>query len=290
MLLSLRASAGRRHDAVREDFVRIAPQPAPTGRRPLRPTLNDLLVNPAFQSITPRVVLAKLHALRKEGNRAAHGEAIDAPTALWLLKEAFDLGCWLHLTYGNGSKADLPAYAEPPTEAETVASSTQQRAILEKLAAQEAQMQKLLDELEAARSKAAGEPPRKVYGFHSKDSLKYLRFQLTQREPRAKVAPAPGIIDRLYQHEAVKKVVERFAEKKRKALLVQATGTGKTRVAVALCSALIRARWARRILFLCDRRELRKQARNVFKEFMPGDPHAIITSGTAHERDGQQRR
>jgi type I restriction enzyme R subunit len=132
---------------------------------------------------------------------------------------------------------------------------------------------------------AAGESPRKIYGFHSKDSIQYLRFQLTAREPRAKVAPAPGIIDRLYQHEAVKKVVERFAEKKRKALVVQATGTGKTRVAVALCDALIRAKWARRILFLCDRRELRKQANNVFKESLPGEPRAFITSGTAHERE-----
>jgi type I restriction enzyme R subunit len=104
-------------------------------------------------------------------------------------------------------------------------------------------------------------------------------------QPRAKVAPTPGIIDRLYQHEAVKKVVERFAEKKRKALLVQATGAGKTRVAAALCDALIRAKRARRILFLCDRRELRKQANNVFKEFLPGEPRTIITSGTAHERD-----
>jgi type I site-specific restriction endonuclease len=68
---------------------------------------------------------------------------------------------------------------------------------------------------------AANEPPRRVYGFHSKDCLQYLRFQLTEREPRAQVAPALGIIDRLYQHEVVKKVVERFAEKKRKALLVK---------------------------------------------------------------------
>ena len=65
-----------------------------------------------------------------------------------------------------------------------------------------------------------------------------------------------------------------FAQKKRKALIVQATGTGKTRVAIALCDALIQARWAKRILFLCDRRELRKQAHNAFKEFLPvGEPH-----------------
>src|SRR5262249_19505671 len=105
------------------------------------------------------------------------------------------------------------------------------------------------------------------------------------REPRSAIAPAPGIIDRLYQHEAVKKVVERFAENRRKALIVQATGTGKTRVAIALCSALSRANWARRILFLCDRRELRKQANNVFKGFLPDLPRTFVTADTAHERD-----
>src|SRR5437870_1147768 len=75
--------------------------------KPFRATFCDLLVNHAFEAATPRVILAKLHALRKEGNRAAHGETIDAPTSLWLLKEAFDLGCWLHLTHGGGSQADL---------------------------------------------------------------------------------------------------------------------------------------------------------------------------------------
>ena len=40
-----------------------------------------------------------------ERNRAAHGESVDAPTALWLLKEAFDLGSWLFLSYGGGAKS-----------------------------------------------------------------------------------------------------------------------------------------------------------------------------------------
>src|SRR5262249_19014685 len=59
----------------------------------------------------------------------------------------------------------------------------------------------------------------------------------------------------------------------------------KTRVAIALCDALIRARWARRILFMCDRRELRKQANKVFKEFLATEPRIFITAETLHERD-----
>ena len=72
----------------------------------------------------------------------------------------------------------------------------------------------------------------------------------------------------------------------RKALLVQATGTGKTRVAISLCDVLMRAGWAKRILFLCDRRELRKQADRVFKEFLPGEPR--VDRRPQHRRGPRQ--
>ncbi len=133
---------------------------------------------------------------------------------------------------------------------------------------------------------ADGEPPRKIYGYYSKDSLQHLHFQRQERKPPSQVGPdqTKNIIDRLYQFEAVRRVVEKFAEKKRKALIVQATGTGKTRVAIALCDALIQARWAKRILFLCDRRELRKQAHNAFKEFLPAENRTYVTASTADDR------
>jgi type I restriction enzyme, R subunit len=132
---------------------------------------------------------------------------------------------------------------------------------------------------------AQGYPWRKVYGFYSKDSLEYLLHQRTNKVPLASVAPSLPIADRMYQLEAVKRVCERFSNKFRKALLVQATGTGKTRVAVSLCDLLMRAGWAKRILFLCDRRELRKQADRVFKEFMPGEPRIVVDSSTSSDRD-----
>ena len=81
--------------------------------------------------------------------------------------------------------------------------------------------------------------------------------------------------DRLFQIEAVQRTCERFNRKHRKALIVQATGTGKTRVAVAICEVLMRANWARRILFLCDRRELRKQA--FFSNFVPVEGATGVT-------------
>ena len=128
-------------------------------------------------------------------------------------------------------------------------------------------------------------PYRKVYGFYSKDSLEYLAHQRGNRKPLATVAPNLDIAGRVYQIEAVKRVCERFSTNFRKALLVQATGTGKTRVAVSLCDLLMRAGWVKRILFLCDRRELRKQADRVFKEFMPGEPRIVVGSGTSNDRD-----
>ncbi|MHB0958771.1 MAG: type I restriction endonuclease subunit R [Pirellulaceae bacterium] len=132
---------------------------------------------------------------------------------------------------------------------------------------------------------AEAEPPRKTYGYYSKDSLQRLHFQRKEKQPLSAIAPNPAIASRMYQIEAIRRMVERFATKKRKGLIVQATGTGKTRVAVSLSDALIRANWAKRILFLCDRRELRKQAHNVFKEFLPGETRVFVTAHTAGDRE-----
>ena len=128
---------------------------------------------------------------------------------------------------------------------------------------------------------SAGEPPRKIYGFYSKDSLQHLHFQRTAKKPVSEVAANPDIAGWMFQMEAVRRVVERFAQKKRKALIVQATGTGKTRVAISLCDAMIKANWAKRILFLCDRRELRKQANKAFNEFMPSLPRTYVKGSSA---------
>ena len=128
---------------------------------------------------------------------------------------------------------------------------------------------------------AVGEPPRKIYGFYARDSLQHIHFQRSAKKPVSEVSANPDIAGRMYQIEAVRRVVERFAEKKRKALLVQATGTGKTRVAISLCDAMIKANWAKRILFLCDRRELRRQANNAFNEFLPSLPRTYVTGASA---------
>jgi len=135
---------------------------------------------------------------------------------------------------------------------------------------------------------ANGYPPRKLFGFYSRDSLQYLvNFQRASRKPlvdNKDVAPNPAIAGRLYQMEAIKRVAEKFAGGYRKSLIVQATGTGKTRVAIALTDLLIRANWVKRVLFLCDRKELRKQAKNVFNDFI-NEPLTIVGRQTAKDRN-----
>lgn len=130
----------------------------------------------------------------------------------------------------------------------------------------------------------AGYPPRQLFGFYSKDSLQYLLYQRKQRQSLDTAAANPQIVDRLYQIEAIKRVTEKFSGSRRKALIVQATGTGKTRVAIALTDLLNRAARVKRVLFLCDRKELRKQAKNAFNNFLT-EPLTIVSAHTAKDRD-----
>lgn len=108
---------------------------------------------------------------------------------------------------------------------------------------------------------------RKLYGYYSKDSLQYLIKQRSFKKDLNQTPIDINVAGRLYQMETITRVCERFVNKHRKSLIVQATGTGKTRVSIALAKRLLDAGWAKRVLFLCDRKELRKQAGNAFNEF-----------------------
>ena len=393
--------------------------------KPAQANLSDLLDNLPFREIVPSVVLAKLHGIRKEGNKSLHANTGDQISALSLTREAHSVGRWLFVTYGGGSTNDCPAFVVPPVGGvEAVDQRKEKRAYLERIARQEAQLQQFLQDLEKDRSRAtqaestaeerraaleaalrakdqlaavdpmafdeaqtraylidrmltdegwnvapgirsteevrkevlvkhqptasgegaadyvlfddngkplavieakksaedpqkgrnqakiyadgieqeyhqrpvifftngydlwiwndaAGEPWRRLYGFYSKSSLQHLVFQRSEKKPLSEVSANPNIAGRMYQIEAVRRVVEKFAARKRRALIVQATGTGKTRVAISLVDAMMRAGWAKRVLFLCDRRELRKQANNAFKEFLPSEPRTYVTGASA---------
>ena len=103
-------------------------------------------------------------------------------------------------------------------------------------------------------------PPRIVRGFFERDDLERLAHQRRSRRPLSTIRINPDIADRDYQAEAIKRVCGGLEEGFRKFLLVMATGTGKTRTAMALIDALIRSRWINTVLFLTDRKMLRDQS------------------------------
>jgi type I restriction enzyme R subunit len=121
-------------------------------------------------------------------------------------------------------------------------------------------------------------PPRRVAGFHKKEELSRLILRRNTRQPFSAVPIKPEIAGRYYQKRAITSICEHLSKKQRKALLVMATGTGKTRTAIALVDVLQRANWAKRILFLADRISLVKQAAGEFKKHLPdSSPVNLVT-------------
>ncbi|MFZ3168335.1 MAG: DEAD/DEAH box helicase family protein [Candidatus Methanoperedens sp.] len=122
--------------------------------------------------------------------------------------------------------------------------------------------------------------PRQVKGFFSQSDLERLRFQGLARKNLRDFAIDRRIVDRSKSTESAKRVLEHIQKGNRKALIVKATGTGKTRVAMAIIDVLLKASWAQKILFLADRRALRKQAcDDGFKRFFPEEAKSMIHSG-----------
>lgn len=112
-------------------------------------------------------------------------------------------------------------------------------------------------------------PERKVSGFYTQDELQLLIKRRDSKENLEHIYIANNIANRPYQLEAVKKVCESFEEKHRRALIVMATGTGKTRTAISLVDVLTSKNWVQNVLFLADRTELVKQAEKNFKKLLP---------------------
>ncbi|HUR18700.1 MAG TPA: DEAD/DEAH box helicase family protein [Acidimicrobiales bacterium] len=122
-------------------------------------------------------------------------------------------------------------------------------------------------------------PPRAVQGFYEKGELELLIQRRTTRVSLADTEINSSIVERYYQTRSIRRIGEAFErDHSRKALIVMATGAGKTRTVVALSDVLIRANWAKRILFLADRTALVNQATNVFKAFLPdSSPVNLVT-------------
>jgi len=130
-------------------------------------------------------------------------------------------------------------------------------------------------------------PPREVQGFATRDEL---QLMINRRQSRKDIEKAPinkDITERYYQEEAIRRVGERFQKEcSRAALLVMATGTGKTRVSISTVELLMRQNWVKRVLFLADRTALVRQAKNAFTAHLPN----VSTVNLVSEKEDDKSR
>ena len=113
-------------------------------------------------------------------------------------------------------------------------------------------------------------PERKCATIYSKRDLEKMFNLQTMRTSLKHVMVNKEIAGRYYQEGAIKAVCDSFDKKnRRKALLVMATGSGKTRTVIALCDVLLNHGWVKNILFLADRNSLVTQAKRSFYNMLP---------------------
>ena len=112
-------------------------------------------------------------------------------------------------------------------------------------------------------------PARRVSGFLTQGELELTVQRRHSRAPLSQTPIDKTIVERHYQQHAIRSVDAVFTQGQREALLVMATGSGKTRVAIALVDQLMKAGWVKRVLFLADRVALVNQAVSAFKAHLP---------------------
>ena len=129
--------------------------------------------------------------------------------------------------------------------------------------------------------------PRKVAGFYTQDELQLLINRRNSRQSLEHIFVDDKITNREYQLEAIKSVCETFEEGHRKALVVMATGTGKTRTAISIVDVLSDKEWVKNVLFLADRTVLVKQAKNNFTKLLPNMSTCNLLSTTDNPEDSR---
>ncbi|MGI6241087.1 MAG: DEAD/DEAH box helicase family protein [Candidatus Omnitrophota bacterium] len=115
-------------------------------------------------------------------------------------------------------------------------------------------------------------PPRKILGYPSRSDLERMQFLRDNSKPLSSQLVDTRISGRPYQIEGIRAVLEAIEKRRRKFLMVMATGTGKTRTCMGIVDVLARTNHAQRVLFLVDRIALQEQALDAFKEHLPNAP------------------
>lgn len=129
-------------------------------------------------------------------------------------------------------------------------------------------------------------PPRAVQGFYKRAELELMIQRRQSKKSLATTRIDDKIVERYYQTRAIRRIGESFEkDHSRRALIVMATGAGKTRTVIALADLLMKANWAKRILFLADRTALVNQAVNAFKRHLPdAAPVNLVTEKNTEGR------
>ena len=112
-------------------------------------------------------------------------------------------------------------------------------------------------------------PRRRVSGFFTKKELQLNMDRRRSRKPLDTIEINDQITNRPYQKEAVAAVCDAIRKKHRRMLIVQATGSGKTRVSISLVDVLRRHNYVKSILFLADRKALVRQAKKSYGNLLP---------------------
>ena len=90
-----------------------------------------------------------------------------------------------------------------------------------------------------------------------------------------------------YQTNCIDTLCREVGQGRRKLLVEMATGTGKTRTAVAFIKRLLQANAITRVLFLVDRIPLAKQTEDAFAEHLPDYPAYVLRAGRRFQDEKQ---
>lgn len=125
-----------------------------------------------------------------------------------------------------------------------------------------------------------GYPDRRVYQLHTLSELELFIQRAKERTDISAPKINNAITNRDYQKKAITAACKAFNSKRRSSLLVMATGTGKTRVAISIVDVLMKANWVKNVLFLADRTSLVRQANKNFNKLLPNVTTSVYSGGS----------